>query len=289
MKLTYLILFGLLYSTVSCQDKPVIAKKDYTLVEEDGITVEQFDSTNIDDNRYTQNNDTYTAGTVFTYHFEHSTPTDQKKYFTWSKKEDANGIKSEWHFVAKDSMDETTIKKIQITVKPGLEPMIRYIPDYNQTIIQYKYLTDVGEAPFTGSSGVIENEANVWMHPPRDRYFRILELNPFPFIKAPYEVGNKWSWSLEIGSAWGDARWKTWEGSIENKYTYQITDKKTISTPVGELDCYVIESTATSRIGRTSLTAYFNPTYGFVKLDYRNIDGSRTMLDMVEYLSDNKQ
>ena len=254
MKLTYLILLGLLHSIVSCQDKPVTAKKDYTLVEEDGITVEQFDSTNVEDNRYTQNNQTFTEGTVFTYGFEHTTATNEKRYFTWSEKEDANGIKSEWHFVAKDSTDGNTIKKVQITVKPGLEPMIRYIPDYNQTIIQYKYLTNVGEAPFTGSSGVIENEANVWMHPPRDRYFRILELNPFPFIKAPYKVGNKWEWNLGIGSAWGDTRWKTWEGSIENKYTYQITDQKTISTSVGELDCYVIESTATSRIGKTTLT-----------------------------------
>jgi len=47
-------------------------------------------------------------------------------------------------------------------------------------------------------SGTIENEGNVWIHPPRDNYFKIIELNPFPYIKAPYNIGAKWAWKLKI-------------------------------------------------------------------------------------------
>ena len=45
----------------------------------------------------------------------------------------------------------------------------------------------------------------------------------------------------------------------------------------------VFDSTATSRLGETHLTALFHPKYGFVKLDYTNIDGSRTVLELTEW------
>lgn len=48
------------------------------------------------------------------------------------------------------------------------------------------------------------------------------------------------------------------------------------------------ESTATSRIGSTQLTAYFHPGYGFVKVDYTNIDPSKTVLELVDFVRDNQ-
>lgn len=121
------------------------------------------------------------------------------------------------------------------------------------------------------------------MHPPRQAYFRILELNPFPYIKAPYEVGTTWTWSLDIGSAWGDERWKTWEGGITNTYTYTITDERILPKAMGNLKCYLIKAEATSDLGKTSLLAYFNETYGFITLDYTNIDGSKTLLELTAH------
>jgi hypothetical protein len=131
--------------------------------------------------------------------------------------------------------------------------------------------------------GSVENENNIWMHPPRDKYFRILELNPFPFIKAPYEIGNAWDWTLIVGSGWGDHRWKLWEGHLENQCKYVIKDKINLKTKLGEIECLVIESTASSSVGNTKLTSYFNAEFGFVKLDYLNIDGSKTKLELVEH------
>jgi hypothetical protein len=285
MKLTKTLTFLLIVLIASCQNKPKEKERNYVLITEDGISVEKFDSTNVDQNRFTENNSTFREGISFTYDFEHITTTDQKLLFTWI--DNADHHERAWKFIPMDSINESTIKKVKITVKHGLEPFIKHIPDYNQTIIQYNYLTDNGNAPFSGSSGVIENENNIWMHPPRDRYFQILELNPFPFIKAPYEMGNQWEWNLTIGSGWSDVRWKVWEGQIENKYKYKITDKKKIQSALGEIECFVIESTAISRIGETSLTSYFNPEYGFVRLDYTNIDRSKTILELTKH-SDEK-
>ena len=111
--------------------------------------------------------------------------------------------------------------------------------------------------------------------------FNILELNPFPFIQIPYEIGNKWQWTLnKVDDHWGDMRWKEWEGIIDVENNYTITDIRTMDTNVGKLECYEIQATGTSPIGSSALTAYFNMDIGFVKLDYTNIDSSRLVLEI---------
>ena len=264
-----------------CRSEVSEPEKNYVLVEENDIFREQFDSTNVADSRYTDNNLTFKSGTSFLYSFKHISKEGREYYFEHDPSNE-NHFTS-WLFVPADSVTGKTIRQVRITVKPGLEPMINNLPDYDQTVIQYEYPLDEGQSVFSSHSGVIENEKNIWMHPPRDKYFRILELNPFPFVKAPYEVGNKWQWELEIGSFWGDERWKTWEGSITNNYQYEITGKRTIDTAFGELEVFEISSTAKSRIGKTKLKALFNLQYGFIELDYQDIDGSRTLLELVEH------
>ncbi len=254
--------------------------QEYRLVNEDGVFVEQFNPDNQDDNRFTANNSTYIEGSQFIYSYEHISSDSLKYYFSYDDYGD-------WKFVSTDSIGDNTIEELKITVMPGLEPMINYVPDYNQTIIQFNYYSKNRKAPFSGRSGAIENEKNIWIHPPRDKYFRILELNPFPFIKAPLKIGTKWDWELLIGDVWGDYRWKIWKGNVLNKYSYKITKKELLKTSLGQIECFVIESTAESRIGKTKLTAYFNSKYGFVKLCYLNIDGSRTNLLLEKLIENN--
>ena len=281
MKPTRVLIIAIASLIIGCNNKEKEKVKDYELINEDGIAVEKFDSTNTDQNRFTENNLTFKEGHIFTYDFEHITTENERMFFAWDEsKED---FRKKWKFVPEDSIDDNTILRVAISVQHGLEPMIFNNPDYNQTVIKYQYELNEGNARFSSSSGVIENEKNIWMHPPRDQYFSILELNPFPFIKAPYEIGNEWNWQLRIGDGWSDPRWKHWDGRIENKYTYKITDKQTLKTKLGQVDCWVIESTAESRIGKTKLKAYFNSKYGFVKLNYTNIDGSSTNLILSEY------
>ena len=150
------------------------------------------------------------------------------------------------------------------------------------TQINYNYYSRYDIVPNFEKSGIIENSMNIWLHPPRSNWFRMTEINPFPYIKSPFEVGKSWAWELEIGDQWGNKNWKTWDGNILNRYFYKITSKEIINSVFGKLLCYVIFSTAYSEIGQTSLTAYFNETYGFVKLFYKNIDGSELLMNLVE-------
>ena len=286
MKYMLLPLFALLGLT-SCKTTPKeTAKKDYQIIYDEGLYVEKFDSTNTNDNRYTANNETYLAGNTLIYDYYYEDREGNK--FKFEEEKGASELDyrervNAWYFVPIDSLNERTINKIELKVRKGLSPMNRNNPDYCQTVISYDYPQVNGERKFNSFTGVIENEKNIWAHPPRDRFFRILELNPFPFIQTPYEIGHTWEWSLGIGSFWGDERWKTWEGSIENLYIYEIVDKKKVDLAIGRLDCFLIQSKAKSAIGQTELLSYFNEEMGFVKLEYLNIDSTKTVLELTAF------
>lgn len=273
----------IILTTFSCNqklntiEKKSITSKNYTLTDlSDGILVEKFDTIIKDENKYNHNNKIFKVGNAFEYAFKHITIDGKVKYF----KIDEDKI---WDFVDEKDKDSTTITSVLISVLNG-NNMARHFPDYNQTNL--KYIIDNTKGYST--SGAIENEANIWIHPPRDKYFEILELNPFPYIKLPAKIGDTWTWKLKIGDGWADHRWKVWEGQIENNYTYSTSAEKTISTNIGTLKCFVVESVAHSRIGETKLTSYFHPKYGFVKLDYTNIDGSKTILELTSFKTNEK-
>lgn len=68
-------------------------------------------------------------------------------------------------------------------------------------------------------------------------------------------------------------------------HRYQLTDSTLFPTPLGRLPCYRVLATGTCKLGTTALESYFNPTYGFVQLNYQNIDRSRLELELVSVTS----
>lgn len=279
---TLICLLGLLLVACKKEKQEDELPKNYILVEQEGIFVESFADSITDPNRYTANNEVYKDGRSFRYSFKHKTAGNKIQYF--KKLIDDTGSLPGWTFIDSDKKDSTTVEEVIIKVKYGLEPFIQHMPDYNQTLVSYDYPIEAKERNYGSISGAIENEKNVWIHPPRDMYFEILELNPFPFIMAPYEVGTSWTWSLGIGDIWSDPRWMSWEGGIENQYQYQIVDQKKVETSLGKLECFIVEATAESRLGTTGLRALFNEDFGFVRLTYSNIDESKTILELIEVI-----
>lgn len=168
----------------------------------------------------------------------------------------------------------STIRRVSYKILPG--NML------GMTYYQNIYYTANGPDEYYEASGLIENERNVWLHPPRATTFAVNELNPFPYIKTPLKVGTRWSWELEIGDHYGSSLWKRWEGSIFNHYEYAITGYGSLATPFGPLNCYEVSARAKSEIGETAMKAWFNPVYGFVRLDFTNIDGSQFLMVLTE-------
>lgn len=250
---------------------------------ESGIVVEKFDSINRDENRFNYDNIIFKKGVNYYYSYKHLTVSGEAFRFLYT---DSTAL---WNFTSADSISPDAIVEIKITLKDGQFPFNKIHPDYSQSVISYSYQKKDGPAKFGESTGVIENKRNIWLHPPRAQYFKILEINPFPYIKLPYQKGEQWHWELSIGDTWADARWKTWHGIIENSYEYETWGKEHLDTPLGNLECIIVKSSAKSSLGSTFLTSWFHPDFGFVKLDYTNIDGSKTLLELtrIEEHSDN--
>lgn len=132
-------------------------------------------------------------------------------------------------------------------------------------------------------SGIEESDTAVWIHPPRLGVYSKLELSPFPMVKYPLEVGNKWTWNLLVGNHYsvkGYAEWCDVDELFASNYL--ITRQIPISTKLGIIDCYEIISFTENRFKQTGLKAYYNPKYGFVKLEYLNIDSHHMTIELVK-------
>ena len=242
--------------------------------------------------RYTEDNKIYQADREFTFEFHYFDPQGKERYMRHKKitkqrfclTETGDTTECTYEvsdFSFSDTFDDPDSCSNRYVLEVACHHKI-FSKDYDQTVEALCFLFADQRSRETSYSGIVENERNLWMHPNRDCLFQILELNPFPYIQYPIKKGKTWKWRLSIGSQWGDERWKTWTGGIVNKYKYKITDTDCeVVTPMGTLSCVKVEAVAKSRIGKTYLTAYYNETYGFVKMDNTNIDGSRLLVDLV--------
>ncbi len=267
--LLFLLFVLLIPYNGTCQKLDRI-KPLYKLKKAAGIYVEDFGLSNTDENRFTGNNIVYKEGRVFNYEYSFSDKNGNSLFFRPS---DFTGSPlGEWELVPADKKTSNTITGVRMIVHHGLQGFDKFSKDYSQTIIEYRYISHSGEAGFSEHTGVIENEKNIWMHPPRMMLFRILEINPFPFVNL--DNTKKWDWKLTIGSNWGDHRWTKWDGLIENEMKYAAKGFVNLQTSFGNIKCRKVMAEGKMPIGNTKLVSYFNEKYGFVKLIYTNIDGS---------------
>ena len=284
--LTLLLLF-------SCAK--LLAQPEYTLIDtdEDGIFVEKFKDKNIQGYAYTLDNKIFQAHSVFEYHVYHITKDGRRHY--WEADPDGNHIKWTMVDTSKASGNAVVAVRIVVLEDGGLATMmpdtsqmdsemarefIKMIREYDQTTIEYQNITKSGEVVIPSQTGVIENRKNIWLHPPRHGFFKRLEVTPFPYVQLPLKVNDSWTWELSIGEYWSDPRWATWQGSITNEMTYEVTEKTEVAVPLGKFGCHKIESKAKSKIGYSGLNSFYNPEVGFVKMEFMNHDESLTVFEL---------
>lgn len=262
----FVFITAAVYLAISCNRSP--KNLDYELVPYSGdLKVESFDSTVVDENRFNYNNRIFKVGSSYTYNYQYRTADGQAKNFRFTEED--------WEFKEPENSDQNNLT---IEVSSGLKPFSDWYPDYNQTVMKYIYSNKESYE----LTGLIENEANIWLHPPREGLFRIMELNPFPAVQFPLEIGNTWQWSVAAGEQWSDERWTTWEGNVKNTMTYEILSKSTINSKWGELETWAIKGEATNRLGTTLFEAAYHDSLGFVNMHFTNIDGSTLEFDLAQ-------
>lgn len=238
------------------------------------------ESDSANENFFNQDNRIYTPGKTFVFSYDIFKLGDTLSVNV----NEVNDPKTPtWKFVNTHEEDSLTIKFLTIEIQDGHGGMDDLFPDYRQTIMSQQYFSANRSLLFEGSTGLIENSKNIWIHPFRGKYFSVLQFSPYPFVKLPIEEVSSWTWKLQgISERWSDARIVEYQSKQEATYAYKVTGKKTLTTRFGQLNCTVIHATARLAIGSSNLTAYFNDQYGFVRMEYNNIDGSAITLELVE-------
>ena len=62
------------------------------------------------------------------------------------------------------------------------------------------------------TDGTLCCKDTLFMHPPRNDQYRILEICPYPFLCFPLYIGKKWNWDLDVGSMWCPSKGLSWSG-----------------------------------------------------------------------------
>jgi len=128
-----------------------------------------------------------------------------------------------------------------------------------------------------GIEGVIENVDKIWMHPFRFNQFNFTEVAPFPEVELPLEVGKKWTGSLRIMEGWGD--WENTSGHSK----YEVISNEDINTKLGHIpNCWRIQSSSRYEFGNSEFKYWFNENLGFVKQEYKNYGGQTLSIELEE-------
>lgn len=156
--------------------------------------------------------------------------------------------------------------------------------EHGQTRSSWTYKGDKGWKSY---SGIEESDTAIWIHPPRTDLYRKLELSPFPMIKYPLEVGNKWTWSLLVGHHYSIKGHAEWADTVKEEFVsnYRITREMHLSTNLGVINCFEVNSFTDSNFEQTKLQAHYNTNYGFVRLEYQNIDKDRMTFELLKVKS----
>jgi hypothetical protein len=225
---------------------------------------QQYEGLEIEKNKVDDNNTVYTYGKEFVYSI---TITKEGKRLHLSKN-DLNDFK------LTENPDSLRISEVHLNI---IKADASKRTNKNQTEIYYSYEPN---PKYISATGIVENENNVWLHPPRSGFFKSLETCPFPYIKLKKPIGYQWKDGMKIGEQWSNKIWGEWKGTLSLQYEYQLIGEEKISTKMGEINCIIIESKASSVIGINKLNAYYNDQHGFVILHYTFSNGVEIRLNL---------
>ena len=234
---------------------------------------QQYDSVYIEEDSIDVNNNIYKTGSVYIFDYE---IIENNERFKLNK-----NYRTDFEFISIEK-DSINIDRIHLIVKSTEDK-----DKTNQNQTQISYLEGPIYSTYT-STGLIDNDINIWMHPIRSGFFSSLETCPFPYVKLPMKIGNEWLDSMLIGSGWGNEKWGEWNGNLLQEYSYKVTGKEKIQSKLGLIECFVIDSKAKSKKGETILKSYFSEKYGFVRLEYILLTDIKVNLWLIEF-KENKE
>jgi|GEM_PF-4948580 len=129
--------------------------------------------------------------------------------------------------------------------------------------------------PFSSKTGLVDNASNIWMHTPRLGPLKALNLFPYPYIKIPITVGEKWSYKMPFDSTWFHQEFvsnQTIAASIVH-HQYEVVRKTSWSYQGQSVDAYLVHAEGHSEVGKFRAEFVANAHEGFLKMSFIAEDG----------------
>ncbi|MDL2214835.1 hypothetical protein LJC00_01435 [Dysgonomonas sp. OttesenSCG-928-M03] len=184
------------------------------------------------------------------------------------------------------SSNNDTIKRMDVSLKSSndawISPREEAIKHYNLITWNLKKQNKI----YTDKTGVKETKDEIFLHPIRIDDYAILEFCPFPLVKFPLRIGNKWKWTLEnINSHYFDYINKTTnipkdKVKVVNSYFVEKKSDYYFDEKSKKIECYVIVGVGNSQLGETQLISWFSPVYGFLKMEFKTLNGNVIVFKM---------
>lgn len=126
----------------------------------------------------------------------------------------------------------------------------------------------------TDTTGIIENEEEVWMHPFRYNEFFKTEIAPFPLVHFPINHETTLAAKSKIAIM---RNWGTYSPTMtEQKYFYIGKEKKSYGFTDDELECHRFQAYGhNSKHGISYLEYFFHEKYGFIEMNYLTYDNDK--------------
>ncbi len=277
MKITCFLLLTLLCGTVCAQDTFDFTK--FNLYDLNSMSVGS-DTGRINDN---SPNRIFVPGRKFTYNY--SLKKNGRNYRFAVVRGD--GVKSlvDWAWIPLDSVvDGKTfpIETVDLHVFRNKRKFFSLPPEYVE--IRYEFING-GRRIFHGEvSSVAEGSRGVYLRPLRSYGFVFTEFNPFPLIGSSLETGKNWTRIVTLPSAlYQKAKLENQPSSefFNLNVEYKVSGDANVFTKLGTIPCKKIEAVGETLQGSKFATFYFNEQWGFVKTEYKNIDGSELVFQLI--------
>ena len=187
---------------------------------------------------------------------------------------------STFSYVSWKDNSENVVEFLSIKTLKNKGPIFNDHKDYNQTEIILSHLNKHQKSLKQELTGVIENRENLWLHPFRTNAFQILQFSPFLYIKK--DAKKEYRWNLNIGRHWPELKSINWNGILKLKCKYKNEYQTILKTAFGNLNVTKTFSSCKSKIGRSTLTTFYNEKLGFVRLNYNLSNNEKIEMNLIK-------
>ncbi|WP_160171945.1 hypothetical protein [Schleiferia thermophila] len=131
------------------------------------------------------------------------------------------------------------------------------------------------------TTGFIETQERIWLHPPRTAQFKfITQLAPYPEVLLPINIGDSISGKINMLGNWGD-----WSGKSSEFYLNVVKDS-TLTINERTDTVYILNGCGKILTEISCVNYLFSFTYGFIYAYYTNNNGQRFIMKRKDIIFD---